>query len=382
MSKIGFVADIHIHNHRRFGGESVSGINRRCGQAISTLEIAVKRAKALGCENLVILGDLFDTNRPDPQVIAAVQSVLTEPTIILKGNHDMVSTMPGDHTLGPLSPVATIVEEPSVITDLGLFDLVCVPFQPGPAKDWLPKVLKTLLGEKKKEGPARVKIMALHLGLASQDTAAFLKDSHDQISTVELGELCNTHGIDAVFAGNWHSHAFFRSANKYFTRLVQVGSLCPTGWDNPGLEGYGKLVVFDSAERGDKQIIVETIPGPRFLNVDRQVHGDSSEMFNAIKLREDTGSWKLYVRLLTPPDLVASQTAFLEEQKERKIFEDGEVVVDSSHARVAARTAATSAKSAETLDEAIASYISSMPLEPSVDRQSVIALTKKYLFAA
>lgn len=101
MSFISFIADTHIANHRRFAGESRACINVRCHTTLNSLEQAVESARG----TLVVLGDIFDTVRPEPQVIAAVQLALweTHTTFLLLGNHDMVSTQPGDHALGPLA---------------------------------------------------------------------------------------------------------------------------------------------------------------------------------------------------------------------------------------------------------------------------------------
>src|SRR5260370_428206 len=141
--RIGFCADCHIANHRQFGGQLVSGLNERCRLCLDVLANALKRAGECGCADVVILGDLFDSDRPSPQEVAAVQYVIYRSNIrvsMLVGNHDKTSEAPGDHALAPLWQVANVYERPSsyVVPD-GIkhgTTLLHVPWQPGPAYDW------------------------------------------------------------------------------------------------------------------------------------------------------------------------------------------------------------------------------------------------------
>ena len=89
MTRIAFVGDVHVGNHKKFSGEMKKGINERCENVLYALSSAVNKAKAEKAETLVILGDLFDNPRPSPQMIMRVQEIIEQiPTIILAGNHD------------------------------------------------------------------------------------------------------------------------------------------------------------------------------------------------------------------------------------------------------------------------------------------------------
>ncbi len=236
---IAFFADLHAANHRRHGGPKEAGINRRCRQVLDTLKRAVDRVNERRCAALVILGDLFDTTRPEPQIVAEVQQILkcaNMPVYILMGNHDLVSTTPGDHALGPLAPVARIIDD-GVLLQIGKLQLCCVPFQPGPAIDWLPSRL-AMWNPQATNLPTA---LLLHLGLASDDTPVYLRGTPDTIPADLVIDLCKQYGFSACFAGHWHTHRVFCEDPL----VVQVGALCPTGFDNCGLDGYGSLLIWD-----------------------------------------------------------------------------------------------------------------------------------------
>lgn len=360
---IGLVADIHCANHRRHGGPVEAGLNRRCRQILKALEVAVVRAQDRDCEVLVVLGDLFDTTRPEPQIVRAVQRVFEKmPVYVLMGNHDLVSTAPGDHALGPLSPVSEVVEVPTWIMPSPDLQLLYVPFRPGPAVEWLPEVVKEAAPKRHhKDIPAT---MLLHLGLADDDTPAFMRGVHDAVPVGLVTSLCQEYGFKACFAGNWHYHKVLRKRPL----ICQVGCLAPTGWDNSGLEGHGTLVLWDG-----KQMEVEEIPGPRFLDVD---HEDAPIIDEAV-----AGGHQLYVRCKVKKDQVSGMQRWLKDARAGEVIESGEVMLDDVEVRAAARSAATIARSADTLDEALDGFIRHMDLPEGVDRPTVLAKAKDYLGA-
>ena len=58
---------------------------------------------------------------------------------------------------------------------------------------------------------------------------------------------------------------------------------------------------------------------------------------------------------------------------------DGFVELDRENEQAAARTAATAARSAETLEEALAQFVAGMPLPEGVSRERVVERARKYL---
>lgn len=357
---IGLIADVHLGNPRRHGGPLVSGINRRCRQALDVLKRAVELANNQGCQALVVLGDLFDATNPPQQVVAATQGILSlakMPIYLLLGNHDQVSMDPGDHALGPLGPVAQVVSEPTAVVEGGV-ELLLVPFRPGPAEEWLSGAVKEAGATS--TAPGKPATLLLHLGLADAETPAYLRGAHDSVTAGQLADLCSAHGIGACFAGNWHEHRVLRDDPL----IVQVGALCPTGFDNEGLRGYGRVVFWDG-----RSMEVEEVPGPRFLKLEPGENWDSRE----------TGNCQVYVEFRCPPKGVPAALADVREAVDDGIIVAGDVVADQTVVRAAARSAATAARSADTLDQALAGYVESMELEEGVDRGAVLARVKGYL---
>ena len=254
--RIGVVADLHIGNHQLFKGRSIAGINERCAAAIQSLRVMYAIAAEQRVERLYIAGDLFDTSSPSPQIVASVMGVIAEAgpgieTVILKGNHDSNSPNPGDHALGPLAFVCSVVTE-SLIESSGR--LLLLPFKPRPA-EWIRDELESLAAA----GSMKPGMIVLsHFGIADAGTPLYMK--HGGVAVELLDELCDQYSIRAWLSGDWHSYKQFRGQ-----RIYQIGALVPTGFDNPGGDDlYGSLLVLDSNPHAHGGIERHIIPGPRF----------------------------------------------------------------------------------------------------------------------
>lgn len=348
----------------------VAGINQRCRLALGTLERAVNRAVHHGCAQLYVLGDVFDTTRPEPQVMTEVQRILHRPrldVIIVEGNHDMVSTAPGDHSLGPLSPNCHIIDQPLFWEEPAGPQVLAVPFEPGSASEWLPKRVKALLEGQAAPGGRRM--LVTHVGISTNDTVPWLKSALDQIPASLLGTLCAEHHIDIVLAGNWHTHWIYNLATPRFSKAVQVGTLCPTGWDNPGLEGYGTMPIWDVSTGA---LTVEVIPGPRFLNI-------VADQLTAPQAKVEAPGCSLFVRARSDQSRMGLCQDLLQKMKDSGEVAAFEVELEDAEVRAAARTAATVARSADTLDSALTGFVEQMPLPDGVDRAAVLAAAKGFL---
>jgi hypothetical protein len=366
------IADLHLDSHRKLGGPVTGGINRRGHLILGALERAVERARVEAAV-LVIAGDVFDTDHPAPQLIAAAQRIL-EPVgcVFVKGNHDMVSSQPGDHSLGPLAPVADVIETPKVLRYDGL-DLWCVPYQPGPAKDWLPTVMAEM---QRLEGVGGLglprRLLALHLGLQSEATPPWLQGADDSVPVKLVSDLMFRHGIDAALAGNWHGHREWLLAKD--RPLMQIGCAAATGFDNPGTEDFGWLCRYDSKTN---RMAGERLPGPRFLAVN-----DAAELPAAGDLADaiDQG-WSTFVRCTCRPSEVEAQQVVLEALRDDAcVIEDFTIEpTQSSEATAQARAAAVTAQNAKTFETAVEGYCNRMPLPDPTMRPEVLRRVKEYL---
>ncbi len=371
--RLAAISDVHVGNHRRFGGPVVAGMNTRCKQIVNALRLACSTAREERCEALLICGDLFDGVRPEPQVITAVIDALKQgprEVYVIKGNHDSVSDQVGDHALGPLDrhsrlgSVVSVFDKPTRVQGVDA-PILLVPFQAGPASGWLPAALDaTVKGLDQDEDRA---VVALHLGVSDENTAQFLRGVPDSISQDELATLMHQRRIRAAFCGNWHDYGHWAAREDIF----QVGALCPTGFDNPGPE-YGRMVIWDTEAEVHEELCV---PGPRFLKLDvRTLPQSDIELVRA--LVKDGCS--VYLSITTDLDRFPAAEALLTTALEFGAV-DGEIALDSGGAEIAARDAAQAARSAGSLEESLAGFVREMQLPEGVSREEVLGLSKRYL---
>ena len=356
MSRLAFIADIHVGNPSAFGGPITCGINNRGRQVLDALEAAVKAVEKY--DALVICGDLFDTSAPSPQMVAEVQRILSHapPTYILLGNHDMVSNASGDHALGPLEPIAhVLIAQRPEVDEIGNTLLLSVPFQPGDAREWFPDAVAQLAKEADTYGD-RKRVLAFHLGIIDSTTPAFLAHAHDAIELEVVQRLMKQHGIDAAFCGNWHN-------GRNWGRVVQCGALAPTGWDNAGWD-YGQVRTLDTVTGLISSI---PVPGPRFITA------TTAEEARKASLEATRRKCPLYLQL--------KGEAATEEQLEevRAWGVQARAVADTADAREATKKAAVAARKATTLQEALAKYVQQMPLAEGVSREAVASMAARYL---
>lgn len=316
--KIAFIADVHVGNHQGHkGGQYTVGVNERCRAVLDVLSQAAQLATQLEAE-LVCAGDLFDNERPSPQLLAATaQALCTASTLygahLLLGNHDRMSAATGDHALCVYGyvPGVSLYDTPR-FGALDGADVLMVPFCEEHGNEYIPREIAKLCQGRPQDVP---RVLCIHAGILDADIAAsepWLANSHDSIALQVLVDTCAQHGIGTVFAGNWHKAKHWHVNG---VSVHQVGALVPTGWDNPGLEGYGSVLVFDTETQKTARY---ELPGPRFLTVAaaRSIPGDTSN--------------KLYVRAKVPVDKVAETSAELEHLKEHGQLAQWEVLPEAA----------------------------------------------------
>jgi hypothetical protein len=353
-----FWADIHVGNPKRHGGPLVAGVNDRCREILSVLHAASQAAVRANAEAVYVLGDLFDSPRPSPQVLTATMQAL-EPLRragielrLLVGNHDRASDACNDHALGPMGFVdeIAVVAEPTFYWQGAQAGAVlCVPFLPQQTADTVLAEADKLVAEATAEyesiapgcGGPRL-LLAAHLGIIGKDTPPFLRDAPGAIRVERLQRWCADRKVEVALAGDWHGRTVWRGLPGQAV-VAQVGALVPTGWDNPGLDGYGSIIGWTPGT----QPTIDSLPGPRFLRAPSA--GAAVKLASAARANGSS------------PRIIV------------------EVTQSTAVGRTAARAAADAAKSAGTLDEALAAYVGEMALDDENRREEVLRRAGGYL---
>ena len=250
-----FIADLHLDNHRAWGGETVGGLNDRARRTLAVVREVAAAARREGCSKIAILGDVFNRANPTPQLVAGLAQVLLDGGVewhLLVGNHDMVSEDPGDHALAPLAHVPRVfVHERPAVVDGVLF----APYRRQPVTEWLPELLAL-------HRRPSTKVLAAHFGLITSSTPDYLLRAPDAAASTWLSGLLRQNGYEAAFLGNWHQ-------TLDHGRCHQLGTICPHSfsdaqvgvinwWDG---QGYNKRVYAD-------------LSAPSFLTWDFGFNGD------------------------------------------------------------------------------------------------------------
>jgi DNA repair exonuclease SbcCD nuclease subunit len=372
MTRIAFIGDVHVANHKKFGGPIIGGINSRCENILSALSSAVTKARTEDAEALVILGDLFDTPRPVPQMVRRVQEIVEQiPTIILAGNHDQCSDSPGDNALAPLYPVAEIFDEPDILEISGV-NLIMVPHHSGDYAEYLKDQTIDLV--KRCRDPLDERILCFHAGVIDSTTPAFLRESQAAITREDLFALSDQLDIRASFAGHWHNA---RAWEKGSREIFQAGAFTPTGFGDQGTN-YGILHVYETKNDSVEQYIV---PGPRFVDVSLD---QDITTISAARDPRLTGC-ALYVRMSIDEEDMALGSTIIKAGIDAGVIEDGEISINADRSKEACRKAARATTSAKNLEEALTSYTADMPLKNIDDldepeaRMEILAMAIKYL---
>jgi hypothetical protein len=133
--------------------------------------------------------------------------------------------------------------------------LVLLPFNPEPPSEWVPAALATLRPDIEYHSGIHHLIIGSHFGLSDSDTPDFLSRGALPVDTAFA--LCSEYNACAWLSGDWHSRKVWERGG---VTVAQVGALCPTGFDNPGLTGYGSVWTFE-----DGRLTWTELPGPRFV---------------------------------------------------------------------------------------------------------------------
>jgi hypothetical protein len=359
------VSDCHTGNFSAWGGATdASGLNVRGRLTVETLRRAHQGAFGDGLR-LFIAGDLFQSRRPEPAIVAAVQRVFGDivnrggyKVVIVPGNHDMLdaSAEGGNTACEPLYMVADVMRKPEWIEAV-----LMVPFDSRvPMAQHLTEVLA---GEAERirtetlHGKLPPRSLVTHVGVWDDDEAKeskWLRRAKDGMNCNLLFDAMEAAGIKLAFVGNYHNHRVWTRGEM---QIVQVGTLCPASFSDEGLVDRGLMVVSDGVTWRKVEI-----PGPRFV-----VDSDGRGAKSAAKYGEDELS-SYFVRQVGGKELDAEGTTrlagyeYVPVKVEPRLFPGDEPIAPAPRSP----------------EEALSAYVQGMPLpDGGTMRPEVAALVAK-----
>ena len=296
-------ADVHLGNMKSYAVPGEGALNSRALDSFKVFASVAEFARRQHIP-LTVAGDLFDYPSPESLLLAKLRHALTGVSFLpMLGNHDQHSTLAGDNALEGLG-VGQSITVPSA-NGIAMF----VPFKPEVVvADYLRASLK-----KQQGGTAfgiLPRVLVIHAGIADDTTPAFmLHKADDFIQVADLFAIMDEFDIRTVLAGNWHTpRVWSRGVRQPISliqrRVIQLGALVPTGFDNPGLLYGVHGVVRDTGASA-----LSFVNGPRFVNLRHsepivlqviEAHLASRALEGALQLNPATGPTAL------PPERVDS----------------------------------------------------------------------------
>lgn len=354
---IGIIADVHLACHRQLGGASSVGLNVRAREILAVLQRAGQLVMQADPQaRLVIAGDLFDTARPSPQLMAGALVALDGmPVTAIVGNHDQVSAQPGDHALGPLGYARgwVTLDGPDCLDGVAY-----LPFERATTRTTLDRLDELLTAH------PGTQLAILHAGIDDGSAPSWLRGSMGSVALEELAQLASSHGVQAVVSGDWHVQ---QSWTRHGVQVAQVGALVPTGWDNPGLDGYGGLVTWDGCELRTYQL-----PGPRFLAATSVEH--------AASLLSDPRASQLRLSVTSPlEELASTELALQELARTHPGLLGWRVVPDGRKLTQETLQAVQAAQTTTNQADRLVAYVAECPLPEGVDRGQVVSMCQAAL---
>ncbi len=274
MSNIVVGFDLHNACFKRHGGPRKNGVNRRGELCLGTTRRLVDFANEHDA-HLVVAGDLVDDPGPvQPQFAARLRDELARcrsGVSLLLGNHDM--TADGDHSLGIYAgEQVKVVDNTWFIRSRGLgwspMDAGLIPFH------------RDIRDERVRDVP----LLIGHFGVFDDSFPPWAQRSKGAWHVDRLFEFIKERNVRMCMLGDWHTrriwvkdtaietvdmtsdlewlHKRFWELGEGERLIMQGGALTPTGWDNPGLHGYGTAALWDG-----ERLSWQELPGPRFCVV-------------------------------------------------------------------------------------------------------------------
>jgi hypothetical protein len=271
---VGF--DLHNWNHKRHGGPRKNGVNRRGELCLGTTRRLVDFANEHDA-HLVVAGDLVDDPGPvHPQFAARLRNELARccgGVSLVLGNHDM--TADGDHSLDIYTtprefPGVQVCDQTSWLCDQSFYPR---PIEPHCGlKD--NAIFVPFHRDIRSERVCDVPLLIGHFGVFDDSFPPWAQRSKGAWHVDRLFEFMKERNVRVCMLGDWHARRIWRTHNKQIGDcgstpsststmnnlvLMQGGALTPTGWDNPGLHGYGTAALWNG-----ERLSWQELSGPRF----------------------------------------------------------------------------------------------------------------------
>ncbi len=278
---IAISADLHIWNHKRHGGALIKGINHRGQLCLDTV------AKAVAIVNQdradwIIAGDTVDSAGPiQPQLAMGISHALVteRKTNIILGNHDMTAI--DDDSLG-LYEQSTDYASVQVCRDIGWTYGGFISDCPlgGDEEICLVPFHCDITDERVRD----ISLVVAHFGVYDDSFSKWCANDKKAWHVDKLFAFMQERNIKGVLIGDWHSRSGWQRITPNYTInhlelpdsseppinrggfntelgpvIMQIGALIPTGWDNPGLHGYGTVALWDG-----ERLSWQEVPGSRF----------------------------------------------------------------------------------------------------------------------
>ena len=276
MSTVAVIFDPHFWPHRRHGGPLVRGINRRAELCLDVGQRAIRTASQPNAP-LIVAGDLIDSAGPVvPQFAFALRQQLAanrRSVTLMLGNHDM--TADGDHSLGIYTRRDDFTDV-RVCDDISFMSGDCLTdFDLGSDEACLVPFHRDIRDKRVRDVP----LVIAHFGVYDDSFPAWCRKAKGAWHVDALFAFMQERNIKAICLGDWHSRQVWETDSGFDMQIkhtpqstpqansrdsfivMQGGALCPTGWDNPGLHGYGTVALWDADEH---RLSWQELPGPRF----------------------------------------------------------------------------------------------------------------------
>jgi hypothetical protein len=191
--------------------------------------------------------------------------------------------------------------------------------------------------------------VAFHKGIVDSSFPPYLRESGIEMQAVRAS--MREYSVKYVFAGDFHT------SRQWECGIVQCGALCPTGFQDSGLN-YGHLWYVDDDGRLEKV----SIPGPRFVaTIEDARAAQQAKCQPFLRLRAKPGD---------PPQDI---------ERWKALGIEIETVLDDSASAEAVQDAAQRARTSNTILDALHAYVERMPIPPNADRQEIFKKSKELL---